>query len=170
MRREFVVQALVGILAVSDLFAADDSMMEDLTHPPRVGSEVALIRRYDIDPSLFRDYQSMVSFASIIKANDKVGLVQLEKQGKCRTAKKGTTALILERYDKPFPSAKVRIASGPEKNQIAFTIESCIDNLIPTRVRVGETVALFHEASLSGVGQVEHTVNVMILPKLANNI
>src|SRR5271165_1627709 len=122
--------------------AGEPPMMEDLSNPPDTGRVVTLIHRFGIDPVLLEDIPAVLDYAAAVKANDGVGLKELSDKGKCRDGKVGTTALILERFGDPVPGAKIRIASGPEKDRIVHAIATNYETMIPTRVRAGETGVL----------------------------
>ena len=100
------------------------------------------------------DVEALSAFGGSVNAKDLVGLLQLQKAGNCRDGKHGTTALMMGQLDvtphvgKPFPCTRIRIKSGPEKDQIAYIMNFSIDILIPTRVKVGQTGVLAHESTL----------------------
>jgi len=122
--------------------AGEPPMMEDLSNPADTGRVVTLIHRFGIDPVLLEDIPAVLDYAAAVKANDAVGLKELSDKGKCREGKVGTTALILERFGDPVPGAKIRIASGPEKDRIVYVIATNYETMVPTRVRAGETGVL----------------------------
>ncbi len=148
--------AITASFGLRELRAGEHPMMEDLGHPPATGSNVTLVRKSNIDPIFFDEYNTLIDFALILSAKDEVGLKELHEQRKCRDAKVGTTALILAQFDKPIPSAHIRFTSGPDKDKKAFVPKWAFETLIPTRLDVGETGVLGNEAPIpTVVGQTE---------------
>ena len=140
---------------------------------------MTLVRKYDLEPMLFVDDHAVSAYLGAINAKDEVGLIELEKRGLYRNGKQGTTALMMGTVDvtptvggNHYPCCRIRIKSGPEKDQIMLVLASSIDVLIPTRVKAGETGVLAHDGSLpllvhdgslpSGLdfGRSEQSVNV----------